>query len=89
VTAPEDGTRLGADLAVADVRQPADVLIIPGGPEWERLIKDDAFLGVVRELNENARATASVCTGAFLLRPAEPEVRTLREPAEHEAGRAG
>ena len=29
------GTRLGADLAVGDLRQPCDVLIIPGGPEWE------------------------------------------------------
>jgi len=61
------GTRLGADLAVGDLRQPSDVLIIPGGPEWERLIKDDAFLDMVRQLNEKARFTASVCTGAFLL----------------------
>jgi len=61
------GTRLGADLSVGDLRQPCDVLIIPGGPDWERLIKDDEFLAVVRELNEKARCTASVCTGAFLL----------------------
>jgi transcriptional regulator GlxA family with amidase domain len=61
------GTRLGADLAVADLSQPSDVLIIPGGPEWDRLIKDDAFLDVVRRVNETAASTASVCTGAFLL----------------------
>lgn len=61
------GTRLGADLSVDDVREPSDVLIIPGGAEWERLIKDDALLDVVRQLNEKARCTASVCTGAFLL----------------------
>ena len=61
-------TRLGVDRAADDVNdQPCDVLIIPGGPDWERLIKDDAFLGVVRRLTENARCTASVCTGAFLL----------------------
>lgn len=61
-------TRLGADRAVDDVDdQPCDVLMIPGSPEWERLIKDDAFLSVVRRLTENARCTASVCTGAFLL----------------------
>ena len=61
------GTRLGSDLAVGDLGRPSDVLIIPGGPGWERLIKDDAFLDVVRELNERSRSTASVCTGAFLL----------------------
>jgi transcriptional regulator GlxA family with amidase domain len=61
-------TRLGVDRSVDDVDgQPCDVLVIPGGPEWERLIKDDAFLGVVRRLTETARSTASVCTGAFLL----------------------
>lgn len=61
------GTRLGADLSVADVREPLDVLVVPGGPEWESLIKDDALLDVVRSLNEKSRCTASVCTGAFLL----------------------
>ncbi|MGW7617047.1 GlxA family transcriptional regulator [Streptomyces antimycoticus] len=61
------GTRLGADLRVDDVREPCDVLVIPGGPEWETLIKDDALLDVVRRLHEKARCTASVCTGAFLL----------------------
>ncbi|HEX6521943.1 MAG TPA: DJ-1/PfpI family protein [Streptosporangiaceae bacterium] len=61
------GTRLGADLSVDDARQPCDVLIIPGGAEWEKLIKDDALLDVVRQLNGKARCTASVCTGAFLL----------------------
>jgi transcriptional regulator GlxA family with amidase domain len=61
------GTRLGADLSVDDIRQPCDVLIIPGGPEWERLVKDDALLDLVRKLNGTARRTASVCTGAFLL----------------------
>ncbi|MFD8811277.1 GlxA family transcriptional regulator [Streptomyces sp. NPDC059627] len=61
------GTRIGADLRVDEVREPCDVLVIPGGPEWETLIKDDALLDVVRQLNEKARCTASVCTGAFLL----------------------
>jgi transcriptional regulator GlxA family with amidase domain len=61
------GTRISADLAVADVREPSDVVVIPGGPEWETLIKDDALLDVVRRLHDHARCTASVCTGAFLL----------------------
>ena len=61
------GTRLGADLSVDDARQPCDVLIIPGGPAWERVIKDDALLEVIRQLTAKTRCTASVCTGAFLL----------------------
>ncbi|MFD3452002.1 GlxA family transcriptional regulator [Streptomyces sp. NPDC058691] len=61
------GTRLSADLSVEDVREPSDVLVIPGGPEWETLIKNDGFLDSIRRLNENSRCTASVCTGAFLL----------------------
>ncbi|WP_037868976.1 GlxA family transcriptional regulator [Streptomyces sp. NRRL S-813] len=61
------GTRISADLSVDDVREPCDVLLIPGGPQWETLVKDDAFLDSVRRLHEKARCTASVCTGAFLL----------------------
>ncbi|MEU4097281.1 DJ-1/PfpI family protein [Streptomyces sp. NPDC026673] len=61
------GTRLSADVSVDDIEEPCDVLVIPGGPEWETLIKDDGLLDVVRQLNEKARCTASVCTGAFLL----------------------
>jgi len=61
------GTRIGADLRVDEIREPYDVLVVPGGPEWETLIKDDALLDVVRRLHGMARCTASVCTGAFLL----------------------
>ncbi|MET8330455.1 GlxA family transcriptional regulator [Streptomyces sp. NPDC005181] len=61
------GTRLSADLCVDDVHEPCDVLVIPGGPQWETVIKDDALLDVVRQLNERSSCTASVCTGAFLL----------------------
>ncbi|WP_345653606.1 GlxA family transcriptional regulator [Streptomyces siamensis] len=61
------GTRLGADLSVTEVSEPSDVLVIPGGANWETLIKDDALLDVIRRLNEKSRCTASVCTGSFLL----------------------
>ncbi|MDC2958174.1 DJ-1/PfpI family protein [Streptomyces gilvifuscus] len=61
------GTRLSADRAADEVREPSDVLVIPGGPEWETLIKDDALLDVVRRLDATAGRTASVCTGALLL----------------------
>ncbi|MFD6549712.1 GlxA family transcriptional regulator [Streptomyces sp. NPDC058398] len=41
--------------------------VVPGGPEWPSLIKDDSLLDAVRALDEHSRRTASVCTGAFLL----------------------
>ncbi|MEU2058178.1 hypothetical protein [Streptomyces bungoensis] len=42
------GTRLSADLRVDEVRESCDVLVIPGGPDWETLIKDDALLDAVQ-----------------------------------------
>ncbi|MGW4598727.1 GlxA family transcriptional regulator [Streptomyces sp. NPDC004457] len=61
------GTRLAADLSAGDVHDTCDVLVVPGGPDWETLVKDDALLDAVRGLSGRARCTASVCTGAFLL----------------------
>ncbi|MFG3288727.1 GlxA family transcriptional regulator [Streptomyces sp. NPDC048179] len=61
------GTALGVDLAAAQARDVSDVVVVPGGPEWPSLIKDDALLDTVRALDARARHTASVCTGAFLL----------------------
>jgi transcriptional regulator GlxA family with amidase domain len=61
------GTRLSVDTAVEDAHETSDVLVIPGGPGWDRMIKDDALLDIVRRLDANSRRTASVCTGAFLL----------------------
>ncbi|MBO3680324.1 GlxA family transcriptional regulator [Streptomyces sp. NEAU-YJ-81] len=61
------GTRLGADMAVEDVHETSDVLVIPGGPGWDKAIMDDALLDIVRRLDAHSRRTASVCTGTFLL----------------------
>ncbi|SEC09375.1 transcriptional regulator, AraC family with amidase-like domain [Streptomyces sp. 2231.1] len=61
------GTGLGVDLAAADVDYVSDVVVVPGGPEWPSLIKDDALLDAVRALDARSRRTASICTGAFLL----------------------
>ncbi|MFI9844906.1 GlxA family transcriptional regulator [Nonomuraea sp. NPDC051941] len=61
------GTRLSVDMAVEDAHETSDVLVIPGGPGWDQMIKDDALLDIVRRLDANSRRTASVCTGAFLL----------------------
>jgi transcriptional regulator GlxA family with amidase domain len=61
------GTRLSADCSIANADQDNTVALIPGGPRWEQLIKDDALLDAVRALDSTSRCTASVCTGAFLL----------------------
>jgi transcriptional regulator GlxA family with amidase domain len=61
------GTRLSADCSIAQAAQDSTVALIPGGPQWEQLIKDDALLDAVRGLESTSRCTASVCTGAFLL----------------------
>lgn len=61
------GTRLSADCAIAQAERGSEVVLIPGGPAWEQLIKDDALLDAVRALDSTSRCTASVCTGAFLL----------------------
>ncbi|MCG7205511.1 GlxA family transcriptional regulator [Streptomyces arenae] len=61
------GTGLHVDLAAGQVREASDVVVVPGGPEWPSLAKDDALLGAVRALDAHSRCTASICTGAFLL----------------------
>ncbi|MEE4540526.1 DJ-1/PfpI family protein [Streptomyces sp. V4-01] len=61
------GTRLSVDMGVEDAHGTSDVLIVPGGPTWEQMVKDDALLDIVRALDTRARRTASICTGAFLL----------------------
>ncbi len=65
VTASDTG--LHVDLAAAQVREASDVVVVPGGPEWPSLAKDDALLSAVRALDAHSRCTASICTGAFLL----------------------
>ncbi|MFJ9567178.1 GlxA family transcriptional regulator [Streptomyces fuscichromogenes] len=61
------GTGLHVDLAAAQVREAGDVVVIPGGPEWPSLMKDDALLDAVKALDAHSCRTASICTGAFLL----------------------
>ncbi|MFJ8491702.1 GlxA family transcriptional regulator [Streptomyces sp. NPDC094038] len=61
------GTGLRVDAAAGRVREVSDVVVVPGGPEWPSLVKDDSLLDAVRALDARSRRTASVCTGAFLL----------------------
>lgn len=47
---------------------PADVLLVPGGADGtRRAAADTALLAWIREMHEQTRFTASVCTGALIL----------------------
>jgi transcriptional regulator GlxA family with amidase domain len=61
------GTRLSADCGLEQAERGNCVVLIPGGPNWEQSIKNDALLDAVRALDATSGCTASVCTGAFLL----------------------
>ncbi|MFJ9711861.1 GlxA family transcriptional regulator [Streptomyces sp. NPDC101234] len=61
------GTGLRVDLAAAQVQEASDVVVIPGGPEWPSLVKDDTLLDAIGALDARSCRTASICTGAFLL----------------------
>ena len=73
VIAPGDGVvRSSAGIALAaeplpSPRQPADTLIVAGGP-GVRAIMSDAVMGAwLTQRSRHVRRLASVCTGAFLL----------------------
>src|SRR5690349_25043906 len=53
------GTGLSVDLAAAQVQAASDVVVIPGGPEWPSLVKDDALLDAMRGLDARGCRTAS------------------------------
>jgi transcriptional regulator GlxA family with amidase domain len=74
LTASPDGTdvratgglRLGADVALPDVRR-VGTLVVPGAPDWTAAVGDTELLKEIRRLSERATRTASVCAGAFPL----------------------
>jgi putative intracellular protease/amidase len=57
---------LVADHAIADIDSP-DVLLIPGGEGNRPLLRDEAFLDWVREVDSQSTWTTSVCTGSLVL----------------------
>ncbi|MCR6487940.1 DJ-1/PfpI family protein [Amycolatopsis sp. OK19-0408] len=61
------GTRLGADLDLAQVDPRGATVLVPGGPEWVRTIADAELIAQIRRLAGGADRTASVCAGAFAL----------------------
>jgi putative intracellular protease/amidase len=54
------------DLAQA-LREPVDLLMIPGGSGTRKLVNDHATLDWVRAMDKRVRIMASVCTGAAIL----------------------
>jgi transcriptional regulator GlxA family with amidase domain len=61
------GNRLGADVALGDLR-PSDIdtLLVAGSPDWRLLLAPELVAEVAR-LAPGARRIVSVCTGTFAL----------------------
>jgi transcriptional regulator GlxA family with amidase domain len=60
-------TRLGADLAFAELPRHIDTLVVPGAPDWRATVADAPLVATVADVARRSRRTASVCAGAFLL----------------------
>jgi transcriptional regulator GlxA family with amidase domain len=60
-------TRLGADVAFADLPRHIDTLIVPGAPDWHAIVADSALVSTAADAARRSRRTASVCAGAFVL----------------------
>jgi transcriptional regulator GlxA family with amidase domain len=67
----------------------ADVLIVLGGPGWERASADAATLEFIREFRRRSRTVAAVCTGGMILAAAglltDLTATTKREIVEGES----
>lgn len=56
-----------ATIAVADLPNPTDILLIVGGFGTRQLIEDSQFLDTLANLANDAKWVLSVCTGSALL----------------------
>lgn len=56
-----------ATIAVADLPNPTDILLIVGGIGTRQLIEDSQFLDTLTNLANDAKWVLSVCTGSALL----------------------
>jgi transcriptional regulator GlxA family with amidase domain len=57
---------LAADSSIDDVGE-TDVVLVPGGAGNRALLRDEALLGWLREIDETTTYTTSVCTGSLVL----------------------
>ena len=60
-------TRLGADLAFAELPARIGTLVVPGAPDWRAIAYDLRLVGTVADAARHSRRIASVCAGAFVL----------------------
>jgi transcriptional regulator GlxA family with amidase domain len=61
------GLVLGDAIPLADIHGPIDTLVIAGGPGAESGSYDPTLISWIAKAARQARRTASICTGAFLL----------------------
>lgn len=62
----DSGLRLEADVALAEVREPVDTVVVAGGMGTDGATTPE-FVGSIRRVAGGARRVCSVCSGAFLL----------------------
>src|SRR4051794_31588948 len=60
------GVRLGVASAIADVEDPVDTVVIPGGFSWPQAMEDATLLAEIRAITARGRRVMAVCAGAFL-----------------------
>ena len=61
------GLVLGGAIPLGEVQGPIDTLVIAGGPGAESSSYDPILISWIAKAARQARRTASICTGAFLL----------------------
>jgi putative intracellular protease/amidase len=66
VTSDTGFLKISATRGIADV-DAADILLVPGGPGDQTVMRDGATLEWIRRLHERTTWTTSVCTGALIL----------------------
>src|SRR4051812_12380772 len=52
-------TRLGVDLAFAELPRCVDTLVVPGAPDWRAIVDDSQLVATVAQVARHARRTAS------------------------------
>ncbi|MDL5158339.1 GlxA family transcriptional regulator [Actinomycetospora termitidis] len=61
------GMTLGVRSSPDDLPGEIDTLVVPGSPDWERAMHDEALSAAVAAGARRSRRVAAVCGGAFLL----------------------
>ncbi len=61
------GVPIAPNMAVGDIKEPIDTLLVSGGRGQAEARNDQTLMGWLRAGSREARRTGSICTGAFLL----------------------